>query len=72
MFKRILSDSGVKGITVCQEREPFLLFAQICHYLRVIRPKKRHIAKFPKMHLDRYEFSLHVNIFDTRRNTQFP
>ena len=33
--------------------------------------KKSQIAKLPKMHLDRNKLSIHVDVLDSRCNTQF-
>ena len=71
MFQCILSASRIQCITVCQKRHSALLLAQICDYLCIIWSKESHISKLSEMHLDGYEFSIHIDIFDSCGNAEF-
>ena len=71
MLQCILSASRIKSITICQERHSALLLTEICYYLCIVRTKECHISKLSEMHLDGYEFSIHIDIFDSCGNAEF-
>ena len=71
MLQCILSASRIKSITICQERHSALLLTKICDYLCIVRTKECHISKLSEMHLDGYEFSIHIDIFDSCGNAEF-
>ena len=71
MLQCVLSASRIKGITICQERHSALLLTEICYYLCIVRTKECHISKLSEMHLDGYEFSIHIDIFDSCGNAEF-
>ena len=70
MLQRILSASRVKRIAVSQKWHTTLLLTQICYCFRIVRTQKSQISKLPKMHLDRNKLSIHVDVLDSRCNTQ--
>ena len=71
MLQRIFPASRIQCIAVGKKWLATLLLTQICDYLRVVRPQERHVAKLSEMHLDRNKFSVHIDVFDACRNTEF-
>ena len=71
MLQCILSASRIQGITVCQKWHSALFLTQICNHFCIIRAQESQVSQLSKMHLDRNKFSIHIDIFNACRDTEF-
>ena len=71
MFQCILTASRIKGVAVCEEWKSTLLLAKVSNYFCIVRTQERHVSKLSKVHLDCYEFAIHINVFDSGCDTKF-
>ena len=62
VLQRVLAAARVQRVAVRQERHAPLFLDEIGHRLRVIRPQEREVSQLAEMHLDRDEFSFHVDV----------
>ena len=71
MLQCILTASRIKSVAVCEERKSSLLFTEIGYCFCIIWAQESQIAKFSEMHFNSYEFSIHINVFDSGCNAEF-
>ena len=70
MLQRMLAAAGIECIAIREEWSAALLLDQISNHLCVLRAQKSEIAQLTKMHLDGNKFSIHVDFFDARGQTE--
>ena len=62
MLQRVFPAARIHGVAVCEEWLAAKFFYHICNGLGIVRPEIADIAKFTKMHFDRYKFAVHIQL----------
>ena len=68
VIERILPVARIKSVAIGQKGLAAGFLHEISNRLRVVRAKERKVAIFPKVHLDRDEFTFEIDIFEAAFN----
>ena len=72
VLERVFAAARIECVAVRQEGHAALLLDEVSDDLRVLRAKIRHVAELTKVHLDRDELAVHVNLLDASSEAECP